>query len=66
MENLSVRVVHSLREGNILADFFTNLVFDFADDFQSNCLEEVPVKGKAIINLDKKGTPNIRRTSKKE
>lgn len=27
MCNISVRVIHSFREGNTLADFFTNLVF---------------------------------------
>lgn len=30
MDIISIRVVHSLREGNTLADFLTNLVFDFA------------------------------------
>lgn len=33
MDNILVRVVHSLREGNTLADFFTNLVFDIVGDF---------------------------------
>ncbi|KAH0661434.1 hypothetical protein KY284_026365 [Solanum tuberosum] len=28
--SVSARVQHSLREGNALADFFTNLVFSFA------------------------------------
>ncbi|KAF3617994.1 putative non-specific lipid-transfer protein AKCS9-like [Capsicum annuum] len=30
---ISVRVQHSLREGNTLADFFTNLVFSFAGEY---------------------------------
>lgn len=33
-EVMSVRVQHSLREGNILADFFSNLAFDFAGTFE--------------------------------
>lgn len=59
IENISVRVVHFLQEGNILADFFTNLVIDFAEEFEYNNLEQVPAKGKAIIMLDKIGTTNI-------
>lgn len=33
---ISVRVQHSLREGNVLANFFANLVFVFAGNFQIN------------------------------
>ncbi|PHU07815.1 hypothetical protein BC332_24304 [Capsicum chinense] len=32
MRVITVNVVHSLREGNTLADFFTNLIIDFADN----------------------------------
>ena len=60
--SLSVRVQHSLREGNTLADYFANLVFVFAGDFQFNSLLEVPSEGRKIIILDKRGTPQIRRT----
>lgn len=58
-----VRVVHSLREGNTFANFFlSNLDFDFAGELQSNSFIEIPAKAKSIINLDKKGIPQIKRT----
>lgn len=63
MCNISVRVIHSFREGNALADFFTNLVFYFAGDFQFNYFGEIPTIGKRILNLDKAGTPHIRRSN---
>ncbi|WMV12279.1 hypothetical protein MTR67_005664 [Solanum verrucosum] len=58
---VSARVQHSLREGNTLADYFANLVFDFAGNYQLNSVQEVPNEGKKIIYMDKSGTPNIRR-----
>lgn len=66
IENLSVRVIHFHRKCNTLADFFANLIFDFAGDFHFNNVEQVPWLGKAIIELDKKGTPNIRRISQND
>jgi len=42
---LTVRVVHSLREGNTLADFLTNLAFDFAGEINFNNADELPAKG---------------------
>lgn len=61
MSDILVREVHFLQHGNTLDDFLTNLVFDFVDDFQFNDFEYAPAKGRRIINLDKIGTPNIRR-----
>ncbi|WMV37316.1 hypothetical protein MTR67_030701 [Solanum verrucosum] len=63
MRIVSARVQHSLREGNTLADFLTNLVFIFAGGFQYNQFQELPSEVKRIINLDKVGTPHIRRIS---
>ncbi|KAG5617650.1 hypothetical protein H5410_017474 [Solanum commersonii] len=47
MCNISVRVIHSFREG----------------DFQFNYFGEIPTIGKRILNLDKAGTPHIRRSN---
>lgn len=61
IKNMLVRVVHSLREGNTLANFSTNLVFDFVGDFEYRSLEQALVGERYIINMDNTGTPNIRR-----
>ncbi|WMV08575.1 hypothetical protein MTR67_001960 [Solanum verrucosum] len=63
MCNIPVRVIHIFKEGNTLADFFTNLVFDFAGDFQFNYFGEIPTTERMILNLDKAGTPHIRRSN---
>ncbi|WMV58370.1 hypothetical protein MTR67_051755 [Solanum verrucosum] len=57
---ISVRVQHSLMEGNTLADFFANLVFHFASTYEFNQFQEVPSEGKRIINLDKSNIPQLR------
>ena len=57
---ISVRVQHSLREGNTLTDFFANLVFSFAGTYEFSSVQEVPNVGKNIINLDKINTPIMR------
>lgn len=57
---LSVRVQHSLREGNTLANFFANLVFSFAGTYEFSSIQEVPSAGKKIINLDKINTLSMR------
>jgi len=62
---LTVKVVHSLREGNTLADFLTNLAFDFAGEINFNTADQLPAKGRCILNMDKLGLPNIRRIEKK-
>jgi len=59
-EMLSVRVQHSLREGNTLADFFANLFFHFASNYEYKSFQDVPSSGKKIINLDKYKTPYMR------
>ncbi|WMV09401.1 hypothetical protein MTR67_002786 [Solanum verrucosum] len=61
---ITVSVQHSFREGNTLADYFTNLVFDFAGNYQFNNFQEVPSQGRRLINLDKHNNPNIRKSSK--
>ncbi|KAH0701521.1 hypothetical protein KY285_015799 [Solanum tuberosum] len=58
---LSARVHHSFKEGNILADYFANLVFH-AGDFQFNQYHDIPNESKTILNMDKIGTPQIRRS----
>ncbi|KAK6786499.1 hypothetical protein RDI58_015024 [Solanum bulbocastanum] len=58
---LSARVHHSFKEGNTLADYFANLVFH-ASDLQLNQYHDIPNKGKAILNMEKIGTPQIRRS----
>jgi len=59
--DISASVQHSLREGNTLTDFFANLVFSFACDFQFSHFQEIPSEGKKILNLENVGTPYIRR-----
>lgn len=61
MSVLSVRVQHSLREGNALADFFANMIFNFAIDFQIYQLQYIPSEDGKILHMDKAGTPQIRR-----
>lgn len=52
MENILVRVVHSLRKGNTLVNFFINLVFDFTGNFEYNNIEQVLLEGRNIINFE--------------
>lgn len=59
--SLSARVQHIFREGNTLADYFANLVFDLAGDYQFSHFQDIPMEGRRILNLDKSGTPHIRR-----
>jgi len=61
---ITTSVQHSFREGNTLVDYFTNLVFDFAGNYQFNSFQEVPNQGRRLINLDKHNIQNIRRSSK--
>lgn len=59
-----MEVKHVLREGNKVADFFTNLIFSFAGTeskiFQS--FQEVSKEGKSLIIIDEKQVANIRIT----
>lgn len=59
--SLSARVQHTFREGNTLVDYFANLVFDFAGDYHFSHFQDIPMEGRRILNLDKSGTPHIRR-----
>lgn len=43
--------------GNTLAEFLTNLAFDFAGEINFNTADQLPAKGRCI--------PNIRRIEKK-
>lgn len=60
---ITVKVQHSLRKENTKANYFANLVFCFVGEFQFNHFQEVPSKGRKIINLVKLGVPHIRRTT---
>ncbi|KAK4721758.1 hypothetical protein R3W88_011991 [Solanum pinnatisectum] len=57
---ISVRVQHFLREGNTLADFFANLIFNFAGTYEFKSNQDVPSEGRKIIMMDKGNTPYIR------
>ncbi|KAK4724195.1 hypothetical protein R3W88_026974 [Solanum pinnatisectum] len=58
--SISVRVQHSFKEENTLADFFANLVVIFAGSYEFNSFHEIPTAAKKTINLDKCNTPYIR------
>lgn len=45
---------------NTLPDFFANLVFYFAGNYEYKSFQEVPSLGKKIFNLDKYKTPHMR------
>lgn len=53
-------VTHTLREGNKVADFFANIVFDFAGTKEYTSHQDLPAKAKALVQLDKLQVPNIR------
>ncbi|XP_060182325.1 uncharacterized protein LOC132611987 [Lycium barbarum] len=55
-----VQFAHILREGNALADFLANLVFDFAGTVQFHSFAELPAGAKKILNVDKMMIPNFR------
>ncbi|KAK4729456.1 hypothetical protein R3W88_022444 [Solanum pinnatisectum] len=57
---MSVRVQHSLREGNTLANYFANLIFDFTGTMEYKNFQKVPIKSKKIINHDKLSLANMR------
>lgn len=50
---MTTRVQHSLREGNTIADYFTNLDFNFAGTFEFIHFQDISIAGKNIINIDK-------------
>lgn len=63
-EHYIMRVVHSLWKGNTHADFFTNIIFYFAGNFQYNYLEHIPNTVRKILYSDKISTPYIRRSKR--
>lgn len=56
-----IQVKHIYREGNQVTDFFTNIIFSFAGTQVKyfNSLLELPNTGKAMLQLEKLGVPNI-------
>ncbi|XP_060210626.1 uncharacterized protein LOC132637573 [Lycium barbarum] len=60
MVDHTVSVEHIHRDGNGLADFFTNFVFGFAGSVQFHNFQELPSQAKRILNLEKRGIPNLR------
>lgn len=53
---------YAYKEGNQVADLFTNIIFSFAGDvvIQFNILADIPNKWKTLIELKKFGIPNTR------
>lgn len=58
--SMSVRIKHSLREGDTLANVFSNLVFLFGGTYEFRCIQEVPYTAKRITILDKQSTLQLR------
>ncbi|XP_075087590.1 uncharacterized protein LOC142169603 [Nicotiana tabacum] len=57
--NYNVVFQYVLREGNIVADFFANLAFNFAGTHTFQSFNELPSAGKKLINMDKSQIPNL-------
>ncbi|XP_060211916.1 uncharacterized protein LOC132639487 [Lycium barbarum] len=55
-----VQFAHILREGNALADFLANLVFDFTGTVNFHSFAELPTSARKILNADKMMMPNFR------
>lgn len=57
-----MKMEHTFREGNQLADLFTNLMFDFAvsTNFLFNSIHKVPETVRKIIILEKIKNPYLR------
>ncbi|KAH0708987.1 hypothetical protein KY284_010414 [Solanum tuberosum] len=60
MEITKVRIQHTLREGNNLADFIANAVIGAVGLVQFNTFISLPTKGKCILNMDKAQVPSLR------
>ncbi|KAH0722504.1 hypothetical protein KY289_005548 [Solanum tuberosum] len=63
-EGLNVAIEHTLREGNKLAYFMASIVFSFAGTelISYNNSQALPREAKALLNLEKRQTPNLRIT----
>ncbi|XP_060216759.1 uncharacterized protein LOC132644200 [Lycium barbarum] len=55
-----VQFAHIHREGNALADFLANLVFDFAGTVHFHSFAEFPTGAKKILNADNMMMPNFK------
>ncbi|XP_060202597.1 uncharacterized protein LOC132631015 [Lycium barbarum] len=58
--NQTTQIQYIFREGNAVADFLTNLAFDFAGTVQFHNLQELPSAARKLINMDKAQVPNLR------
>lgn len=56
--NVDARVEHILREGNNLVDFWSNQFFTSTKDIICTNSNDLPTRGKAILQLDKTQIPN--------
>lgn len=55
-------MVHTFREGNKLANFFTNQVFFFTGSqrLTYTYIQDIPYEARGIINMDKAQLPNLK------
>lgn len=62
MERVDVKVEHTFREANKLADFFANLIFCFAGTQRLTYtpMQDIQREAKAIITMDRDQIPNLR------
>ncbi|WMV25103.1 hypothetical protein MTR67_023354 [Solanum verrucosum] len=62
MKDKEVTVEHILREGNQLADFFTNHIFCFAgtQKLSYSNFQDIPSEARGIINTEKAKLPSLR------
>lgn len=54
------RLNHVMREGNKVADLFTNLTFHFAGTVEIQFAQNLPKQASALIRMDKLQIRNIR------
>ncbi|XP_059288679.1 uncharacterized protein LOC132042068 [Lycium ferocissimum] len=59
MNNKTVRVIHIMREGNMLADHLANLALDHGE-VASESFQELGIQGRRLINNDKLQLPYLR------
>ncbi|XP_060195431.1 uncharacterized protein LOC132624709 [Lycium barbarum] len=59
MNNKTVRVIHIMREGNMLADHLANLALDHGE-VDSESFQELGMQGRRWINNDKLQLPYLR------
>ena len=57
---MTTRVLHTLREGNTLANYFTNLTSNFEGTFECKQFQDIQVASRRIINTDKYGILHLR------